>query len=271
MVEDRGLVNAIRWIAGTLKLSHLDRCLLKTPITFDAAGRELFPILISGGTLVITEPNGHRDCRYLAEIIQRERISILHCVPSLLRLIVEEPAFKDASAMRAVMCGGEALTPRIVERFQSGTRAKLYNVYGPTETIIDSTCSPVPESGDQRTVSIGHPIPNAQVYILDDLLRRVPIGVSGHLYIGGIGLARGYLGRPDLTGDRFVSDPFSGRSGARLYKTGDLARYQPDGNIEYLGRGDHQVKIRGFRIELGEIEATLRTTSRGARGYRPRS
>jgi amino acid adenylation domain-containing protein len=257
MVEHGGLVNAVNWIAGTLKLSHLDRCLLKTPITFDAAGRELFPILISGGTLVITEPSGHRDCRYLAEIIQREQISIFHCVPSLLRLIVEEPAFKDASSMRAVMCGGEALSPQTIKRFQSRIGAKLYNVYGPTETIIDSTYWPVAESGDQSNVSIGRPIPNAQVYILDDLLRRVPIGVSGYLYIGGIGLARGYVGRSDLTGDKFVPDPFSGRLGARLYKTGDLARYRADGNIEYLGRGDHQVKIRGFRIELGEIEGTL--------------
>ena len=257
MVEHGGLVNAVNWIAGTLKLSHLDRCLLKTPITFDAAGRELFPILISGGTLVITEPNGHRDCRYLAEIIQREQISILHCVPSLLRLIVEEPAFQGRVCLRAVMCGGEALTPQTVKRFQSCIGAKLYNVYGPTETIIDSTYWPVAEFGDESNVSIGRPIPNAQVYILDDLFRRVPIGVTGHLYIGGIGLARGYVGRPDLTGDKFVPDPFSGKSGARLYKTGDLARYRSDGNIEYLGRGDHQVKIRGFRIELGEIEATL--------------
>ena len=257
MVEHAGLVNAVNWIAGTLKLSHLDRCLLKTPITFDAAGRELFPILISGGTLVITEPNGHRDCRYLAEMIQRERITILHCVPSLLRLIVEEPAFEDASTMRAVMSGGEALTPQTVKRFQSRIGAKLYNVYGPTETIIDSTYWPVAESGEQSNVSIGRPIPNAQVYILDDLFRRVAIGVTGHLYIGGIGLARGYVGRPELTGDKFVPDPFSGKLGARLYKTGDLARYRPDGNIDYLGRGDHQVKIRGFRIELGEIEGTL--------------
>ena len=143
------------------------------------------------------------------------------------------------------------------QAFPKPHRSQLYNVYGPTETIIDSTSRPVTESSDEFTVSIGRPLPNAQVYILDDLFRRVPIGVTGHLYIGGIGLARGYVGRPDLTGDKFVPDPFSGKSGARLYKTGDLARYRSDGNIEYLGRGDHQVKIRGFRIELGEIEATL--------------
>ena len=257
MVEHGGLSNAVNWIIETLELSALDRCLLKTPITFDAAGREIFPTLISGGTLLIAEPNGHRDCRYVAEAIRRERISILHCVPSLLRLLVEEPAFHDAQALRAVMCGGEALAPQIVIRFQSRIGAKLYNVYGPTEAIIDSTFWRCEECNAHSAIPIGRPIPNAQVYILDDLLRLLPIGAVGNLYIGGVGLARGYVRRPDLTGEKFIPDPFSGKPGARLYKTGDLARYRPDGNIEFLGRSDHQVKIRGFRIELGEIEGTL--------------
>ena len=142
MVEHGGLSNAVNWITETLELSALDRCLLKTPITFDAAGREIFPTLLSGGSLVIAEPDGHRDCRYLAETIRSERISILHCVPSLLRLLIEEPAFHDAPAFRAAMCGGEALAPQIVTRFQSRFMAKLYNVYGPTEAIIDSTYWP---------------------------------------------------------------------------------------------------------------------------------
>src|SRR5271154_1719515 len=213
MVEHGGLVNAVNWIAETLNLSPLDRCLLKTPITFDAAGRELFPILISGGTLVITEPNSHRDCRYLAETIQRERISILHCVPSLLRLIVEEPAFKDTPSMRAVMCGGEALSPQTVKRFQSRYGAKLYNVYGPTEAIIDSTYWPCAETNTHSAIPIGRPIPRARVYILDHLLRPVPIGVGGNLYIGGAGLARGYAGRPDLTAEKFIPDPFGDEPG----------------------------------------------------------
>ena len=257
MVEHAGLGNAVSWISDTLELTASDRCLLKTPITFDAAGRELFPTLISGGTLVITEPDGHRDCRYIAETIRRERISILHCVPSLLRLLVEEPAFKEVSSLRAVMCGGEALASQIVHRFQSRIGAKLYNVYGPTEAIIDCTYWLCEENGPQFLIPIGRPIPNSQAFILDDRLRLVPIGVAGHLYIGGRGLARGYLGRPNLTAEKFIPDPFSHVSGARLYKTGDLARYRLDGNIEYLGRSDYQVKIRGFRVELGEIEATL--------------
>ena len=257
MVEHGGLTNTINWTMETLELSSSDRCILKTPITFDASGRELFATLLAGGTLIVAEPGGHRDSRYLADTIRGERISILHCVPSLLRLLVEEPAFDESLAVRAVMCGGEALPPQLVTRFQSRIGAKLYNVYGPTETIIDSTFWPCEECNPHCAVPIGRPIPNAQVYILDDLLRLLPIGVAGDLYIGGVGMARGYVRRPDLTAEKFIPDPFSGEPGARLYKTGDIARYRPDGNIEFLGRTDHQVKIRGFRIELGEIEGTL--------------
>ena len=257
MVEHGGLTNAINWVMETLELSSSDRCLLKTPITFDAAGRELFATLLAGGTLIVAERGGHRDSRYLADTIRGERISILHCVPSLLQLLVEEPAFDESLALRAVMCGGEALAAQIVTRFQSRIGAKLYNVYGPTETTIDSTLWPCEECNPHSAVPIGRPIPNTQVYILDDLLRLLPIGVAGNLCVGGVGLARGYVGRPDLTGEKFIPDPFSGEPGARLYKSGDLARYRPDGNIEFLGRCDYQVKIRGFRIELGEIEGTL--------------
>ncbi len=271
MVEHRGLCNTINWIIRTLALSVDDRCLLKTPITFDAAGREFFPTLLTGGTLVIAEPDGHRDSRYLAETIRGERISIFHCVPSVLQLLVDEPAFDDSLALRAVMCGGEALPTQLVARFQRRSKAKLYNVYGPTETIINSTywlC----EGASSRTSSpIGRPIPNARIYILDSALRPVPIGVAGQLHIGGVGLARGYLNRPELTAEKFIPDPFSAEPGARLYKTGDLARYLPDGNIEFLGRGDHQVKIRGFRIELGEIEAALCQHPGRARSGRPGS
>ena len=257
MVEHCGLINAINWIVKTLELSSSDRCMLKTPITFDAAGRELFPTLLAGGTLIIAEPGGHRNSRYLAETLRQERISILHCVPSLLRLLVEEPAFDDGLALRATMCGGEALAPQILARFQSRCPAKLYNVYGPTEAIIDSTYWLCEERNAHSAIPIGRPIPNARIYILDDLLRPLPIGVVGNVYIGGAGLARGYFSRPDLTAEKFIPDPFSGEPGARLYNTGDLARYLPDGNIEFLSRTDYQVKIRGFRIELGEIEATL--------------
>jgi amino acid adenylation domain-containing protein len=257
MVEHRGLCNAINWITQTLDLSAEDRCLLKTPITFDAAGRELFPTLLTGGRLVIAEADGHRDSRYLAEAIRSARISIFHCVPSLLQFLVEEPAFDDSPALRAVMCGGEALPTQVVERFQRRSKAKLYNVYGPTETIIDSTCWLCEGANHCSSSPIGRPIPNAHIYILNNALHPVPIGVAGQMHIGGVGLARGYLNQPELTAAKFIPDPFSAEPGARMYQTGDLARYLHDGNIEFLGRADHQVKIRGFRIEPGEIEAAL--------------
>jgi acyl carrier protein len=170
---------------------------------------------------------------------------------------VEEPAFDESLALRAVMCGGEALAPPIVAQFHSRSKAKLYNVYGPTEAIIDSTFWPCEENNAQSVIPIGRAIPNVQAYILDDRLRLVPIGTAGNLFIGGVGLARGYAGQPALTAESFVPDSFSGEAGARLYKTGDLARYLPDRNIEFLGRSDYQIKLRGFRIEPGEIERTL--------------
>ncbi len=257
MVEHRGLSNTIQWLSQTLALTADDSTLLKTPITFDAAGREIFPTLLAGARLLIAEPNAHRDCRYIAEKIRDDSVSILHCVPSFLRLLVAEPAFADAVALRAVMCGGEALTPDIVAEFGRRSGAKLYNVYGPTETIIDSAYWLCDGSNSDSTVPIGRPIPNARIHILDGNLRPVPIGVAGELYIGGVSLARGYVNLPGLTAEKFIPDPLSKEPGKRLYKTGDLARYLPDGNIQYLGRGDYQVKIRGFRIELGEIEAAL--------------
>jgi amino acid adenylation domain-containing protein len=258
IVEHAGLVNAVHWLTETLELSASDRCVLKTPITFDAAGRELFPTLMAGGKLVIAQPDGHRDSRYLAETIRNENISILHCVPSFLGVLIQEPALQDAASLRALMCGGEALSSEVVMRFHQRSKAKLYNVYGPTETIIDSAYWLCEADGVGSTVPIGRPIPNAQMYIVDDRLHPVPIGVTGNLHIGGVGLARGYLNRPDLTAEKFSPNPFSAEAGARLYRTGDLARYLSDGNIEYLGRSDYQVKVRGFRIELGEIEAAVR-------------
>ena len=257
MVEHRGLSNTISWLSQTLAITDTDSTLLKTPITFDAAGREIFPTLLAGARLIVAAPNAHRDCRYIAEKLRDDGVSILHSVPSFLRLLVEEPAFADAVTLRAVMCGGEALTPDIVAQFGQRSSAKLYNVYGPTETIIDSAYWLCVGSSSGSTVPIGRPIPNARIYILDATLSPVPIGVTGELHIGGVSLARGYLNLPELTAERFIPNPFSSEPGSRLYKTGDLARYLPDGDIEYLGRGDYQVKIRGFRIELGEIEAAL--------------
>ncbi len=257
IVEHCGLSNAVNWIIETLELSSADSCFLKTPITFDAAGRELFPTLLTGGVLVIAEPGREGDCQYIAAMMRSKGISILHCVPSLLRLIIEEPAFDDTSKLRAVMCGGEPLSAPLAVGFQCRSNAKLYNVYGPTEASIDTTFWLCDRVDAQSSIPIGRPIPNSKLYVLDDLLRLLPIGVAGHLHIGGVGLARGYLNRADLTAEKFIPNPFSQEPGARLYRTGDLARYLPDGNLEFLGRADHQVKIRGYRIELEEIESVL--------------
>ena len=257
MVEHRGLSNTILWLTQTLAITADDSTLLKTPITFDAAGREIFPTLLAGARLIIAAPDAHRDTHCIAEMIRDQRVSILHCVPSFLRLLVAEPAFAEAGALGAVMCGGEALTPDLVADFGQRSAAKLYNVYGPTETIIDSAYWLCDTGSDDASVAIGRPIPNARIYILDAALHLVPIGAAGDLYIGGASLARGYLNLPGLTAEKFLPDPFSRESGARLYQTGDRARYLPDGNLQYLGRGDHQVKIRGVRIELGEIETAL--------------
>jgi amino acid adenylation domain-containing protein len=257
MVEHRGLSNTIQWLSQTLALTPSDSTLLKTPITFDAAGREIFPTLLGGARLIVAEPDAHRDCRYIAEKLRDDRISILHCVPSFLRLLVDEPAFAEAVELRAVMCGGEALTSDTVAKFGQRSVARLYNVYGPTETIIDSAYWLCDGPRDDSRVPIGRPIPNARIHILDATLSPLPIGIAGELYIGGVSLARGYLNRPDLTAEKFVPNPFTSSPGSRLYRTGDLASYLPDGNLQYLARSDHQVKIRGFRVELGEIEVAL--------------
>jgi acyl-coenzyme A synthetase/AMP-(fatty) acid ligase/acyl carrier protein len=188
----------------------------------------------------------------LARRLAESGATFLQATPATWRLLLD--AGWHGSPNLTMLCGGEAL-PRDLANRLLGKRAALWNMYGPTETTIWSAATRV-EAGD-GPVTIGRPIANTQLYVLDGNLRPVPVGIVGELYIGGDGLARGYHGRPDLTAERFVPDPFSGRPGARLYRTGDQVRYQPDGNIEFLGRADHQVKIRGFRIELGDIEAAL--------------
>ncbi|HEX6290301.1 MAG TPA: AMP-binding protein, partial [Herpetosiphonaceae bacterium] len=185
------------------------------------------------------------------------QVTVAHFVPSLLQVVLDAPGLDGCDRLRGVFCGGEALPRDLPERFFARLDADLIQFYGPTEASISVTAWVFqPDTSDQE-VPIGHPIANTQIYLLDARLQPVPVGVPGELYIGGAQLARGYNGRPDLTAERFIPDPFSQNPGARLYKTGDLARYRADGAIEFLGRIDHQVKIRGFRVELGEIETVL--------------
>ncbi|MGW2217498.1 amino acid adenylation domain-containing protein [Nonomuraea sp. NPDC001684] len=240
-VSHRAIVNRLRWMQDTFQLTPQDRVLHKTPTTFDVSVWELFWPLITGATMVIARPGGHRDTAYLRDLIKTEDITTTHFVPSMLQAFLEE---EDVQLPPRIICSGEALPPHDLPG--------LHNLYGPTEAAVDVSWHPCQPG--ETTVPIGRPVDNTTLHVLDAHLQDVPIGTPGELYIGGIQLARGYLGKPALTAERFLPAP----NGRRLYKTGDLARWLPSGELEYLGRTDHQVKIRGMRVELGEIEAVLR-------------
>ncbi len=257
VIPHRAICNHMAWMNLAFPLSERDRVLQKTPITFDASVWEFYAPLLSGAQLVLARQGGHQDTAYLIDVIMEQQITTLQVVPTLLGLLLNEDRFAKCESLKRVFCGGEALAAELRDRFVSRLDAELCNLYGPTEVCIDSIFWACERGTERRVIPIGRPVSNTQVYILDSLLNLVPLGARGELYISGEGLARGYLNRPELTAEKFLPNPFDTISNARLYKTGDLARYSTDGNIEYLGRNDHQVKIRGFRIELGEIEAAL--------------
>ncbi|SCF29179.1 amino acid adenylation domain-containing protein [Micromonospora matsumotoense] len=250
VVTHRAIVNRLRWMQDAYRLDATDRVLQKTPYSFDVSVWEFFWPLVTGATLVVARPDGHRDPHYLAELVATEQVTTLHFVPSMLRAFLAESS-GPLPSVRRMICSGEALPADLADAVHERIDGRLYNLYGPTEAAVDVTAT-LCEPG--TPVTIGRPIANTRTYIVDGNLRPVPVGVPGELLLGGVQLARGYLNRPELTAQRFVPDPFED-SGGRLYRTGDLARYLPDGRIDYLGRLDDQVKIRGHRIELGEIEA----------------
>jgi len=256
--EHSGVVNRLLWMQDAYQLSSIDTVLQKTPFSFDVSVWEFFWPLITGARLVMARPEGHKDPQYLSEIIEREHITTLHFVPSMLDVFLAHAETARCTSLRQVMCSGEALPGSVVRRFkQQLPGSELHNLYGPTEAAVDVTAwncaGPLEQTPDNTP--IGKPIANTRMYILDAQQQPVPHGVVGELYIGGVQVARGYLNRPELNAERFLNDPF--QSNGRMYRTGDIARYLPDGNIEYLGRNDDQVKIRGLRIELGEIQARL--------------
>ncbi|WP_374090326.1 non-ribosomal peptide synthase/polyketide synthase [Methylomicrobium lacus] len=256
MLPHSALCNHTLWMQETFPLEASDRFLQKTSISFDAAVWEFFNPLSFGAPLVLAPPNWQEDPRSLLSTIREQGITALQAVPSLLRLLLDTDRDGALHSLKRIFCGGEELPAALVQQCRRRLEAELINLYGPTETCIDATYWVSPRDFEGAWSPIGRPVANARAYLLDDNLAPVPGGISGELYLGGEGLARGYLERPDLTAERFVPDPF-GEPGRRLYKTGDLARWLPDGTLEYLGRNDFQVKIRGFRIELGEIEAQL--------------
>jgi enterobactin synthetase component F len=254
VVEHRAIVNRLEWMRAEYKFTEHDRFLQKTPVTFDVSVWELFLPLMTGACLVIAPPDAHRDPAAIAELLRTETITAVHFVPSMLSAFLEEPSASGVSVAR-VFCSGEELKAEHRERFYEVVRGELHNLYGPTEAAVDVTYWHASNADTSRPVPIGRPVWNTQMYVLDSLLRPMPEGVAGTLYIAGVQLARGYIGRDDLTAERFVANPFV--PGTRMYNTGDLAQWRKDGAIEYLGRIDGQVKLRGQRLEVGEIESVL--------------
>ncbi|MGV7211266.1 non-ribosomal peptide synthetase [Oxalobacteraceae bacterium A2-2] len=257
MIEHRALVNRMDGIQKMFGTGESDVFLHKTPFSFDVAVSELVWPLTIGACIAMARPDGHRDVAHLTSLIQEAGVTFVHFVPSMLTMMVREGDWAACTSVRLVTCGGEALSPEIIRQHYALHGAPLYNMYGPTETTIEATGWLCPRDPGLARVAIGKPTQNARLYILDRHGARLPQGAAGELYIGGAGVARGYLNRPDLTAERFLADPFCGEPGARMYRSGDLARFGPDGNVEFLGRADSQVKLNGLRVELGEIESRL--------------
>jgi amino acid adenylation domain-containing protein len=261
MVSHRAISNRLLWMVDTFAPSAADRVLQKTPYTFDASVWEIFLPLVTGAQLVLAEPGGHQEQTYLAQVVASAGITVVQFVPSLLSVLLDQAAVAPSGGrQRLVFCGGEALPRELALRCHERLSTALYNTYGPTEAAIDVACHPCdPDAARDAPpiMPIGRPLPNLDLRLLDPRQQLVPAGRPGELAIGGPSLARGYLGRPDLTAERFIPHPWPARPGERLYRTGDLARLHERGVFEFLGRIDQQVKVRGLRIELGEIEAAL--------------
>ncbi len=243
------------WFGAEYDVDAADRLLQVASPSFDVSMGEIFGTLACGARLVIPKPDGLRDIGYLTDLLEREGITAMHFVPSLLGLFLSLPGVSQWRSLRRVPIGGEALPGEVADKFHATFDALLHNFYGPTETVVNATRYKVIGKQGTRVVPIGRPKINTTVRLLDDALQPVPVGVIGEIYIGGTHVARGYHRRPGLTAERFIADPFN--PGGRLYRSGDLARRNADGDIEFVGRADEQVKIRGFRIELGEIAAAI--------------
>ncbi|MGW9174096.1 non-ribosomal peptide synthetase [Streptomyces decoyicus] len=265
MVEHRSVINRLQWMQRAYPLGAEDVILQKTPVGFDVSVWELFWWTLAGASVHLLSPGGERNPDTIASAVEAHRVTTLHFVPSMLHAFLEHTDAgtagrgRDLASLRQVFASGEALTPHHVRRFHqvlggAPSSPALVNLYGPTEATVDVTHHPCTDPSP-RTVPIGRPIDNVRLYVLDEQLRPCPAGEAGELCIAGVSLARGYLGRDQLTAERFVENPFPEER--RVYRTGDLARLLPDGTLEYLGRNDHQVKIRGVRVEPGEVENAL--------------
>ncbi len=259
MISHRAILNRLLWMGRRFPLAPDDRVLQKTPLSFDASVWELFAPLLEGAALVLARPGGHQEPAYLAKLIGEQVVTVLQMVPPQLAVLLDEPDSESCRGLRRVFCGGDTFPAPLRDRFRERFTAGLCNLYGPTEVSIDAAFWECRPDDASPVVPIGRPLDNVRLYLLDAGLGLVPFGVPGELHVAGTGLARGYLGRPDATAERFLPDPYASEPGGRIYATGDVVRYREDGALEFLGRRDLQVKIRGVRLETGEIEAALRS------------
>lgn len=252
------ILNRLIWMKDYLQINKDDNIFQKTSFSFDVSVWEFFLPLMSGAKLVFAKPDGHKETDYLVNEIVEKKITVMHFVPSMLQIFLADENAGKCVTLKKVICSGEELTVSLQNLFFSKFRnTELHNLYGPTEAAVDVTYWKCDRESKLNIVPIGKPIANTKIFILDPDLNLLPAGIPGELHIGGVQVGKGYFNREELTAEKFINDPFSKETDARLYKTGDLTRYLPDGNIEYMGRIDNQIKIRGFRIELGEIEFIL--------------
>ena len=256
VISHAGIANRVMWTVRRHRLDHTDRVLQKTTVGFDAAGWEIFAPLVSGGAVVLAPAGADRDPAALLRAVAADRVTVLQVVPSLLKLLVDEPNWDGCGSLRLLFCAGEPLHAELCRRLAQRTRARVFNTYGPTECAIDVTAHQVDPAQTGGPVPIGRPITGMRVLVLGPAGNLAPVGVPGELHAGGPGVARGYLGQPALTAERFVPDPY-GPPGSRLYRTGDRARWRPHGALEYLGRLDGQVTVNGVRVEPVEVETAL--------------
>ena len=261
-VRREGLTNFITGLSKQFMLTATDVLVAVTSVSFDISMLEIFLPVVSGSRVVVANKETVGDGHSLMRTLTYSGATYMQGTPATWRMLIDAGWNGDDSIK--VLCGGEALSGELAQELVKKS-PRVWNLYGPTETTIWSSMWAVAE-GD-GSVSIGRPIANTQMRTLDESYQMVPVGAQGGLYIGGAGLARGYLNRPDLTAEAFIPDQYGQEPGSRLYRTGDVARYRPDGNINYVGRTDHQVKVRGYRIELGEIESQIRSMKQSQRPW----
>ncbi|MEU1935481.1 amino acid adenylation domain-containing protein [Streptomyces coeruleorubidus] len=258
MIRHEAISERLLWqVNEILGFGHDDASLFKAPLSFDISINEIFLPLVSGARLVVLRPGGERDPHHLLSVIAEQRVTFTYLVSSMLDVLLEIAGDSGRlDSLRHVWCGGEVLTPELYERFRTKLDIPMYHGYGPAETTIGVSHVIYRGEAERLSTSIGKANPNTQLYVLDEELRPVPVGVGGELYVGGFLLGRGYVNAPGLTASRFVANPFAD-DGSRLYRTGDLARFAPDGSLDFLGRADNQIKIRGMRLEIEDVEVGL--------------